>query len=796
MQKPKRWVVLEADELQVHALADEVGVSPILARLLWRRGLRTAEDAQRFLYPGREGISDPFLMRDMDKAVARIRSAIDRRERIMIYGDYDADGATSTALLYLALQAIDADVEYYIPDRFSEGYGLNGPALQQAKERGFDLVITVDNGISAVEEARLAASIGLDLIVTDHHTPPDVLPDAYAILNPKQPGCLYPEKMLAGVGVAWKLVQALYERVPDEFLDLAAIGTVADLAPLQGENRLITMFGLDAMNVVPRPGVRALIEVAGLTGKKVTAGHIGFSFGPRINAAGRLDSATYAVELLTTTDSDKARELAEFLDARNRERQEIGESIFEQAVALVDANPQWLEGRVLVVPSAGWNEGVIGIVASRLVERYYRPTLMIALNGEGGGKSSARSIHGFDLYTALSKCADLLGHYGGHKMAAGFSIAEEQIDELRSRMNDIAQEMLTEEDMQPKIDVDMVLDLNSVNLDLVEQMERLAPYGFGNPSPRFSFQGLDLEQTRVVGKDASHLQIRVKQANRTLDCIAFRRSADQPMLESLASIDIVGELSVNEWNGRRSLQMQLGDWRANAVQCFDKRGCGDKAVWLETRKEPLTVLFFQEANLREIEKRLFGYPWNEGKYRLVLADDEGRTSVVAGAEEPAEHLVLFDLPATLAQFEGALQSMEPFEKVYVIYGEADENLCRHAAVNWLPERNAFTYAYRYLQRMGTVSYEQMLAEMRPLTHEGVHTILAVFTELEFALPQGTEGNEFASNPNAARRELTEAPTYQQQAKRFQQLKEVRAKLLTASTDTLREWLVPQLMRRA
>ncbi|KEO82238.1 single-stranded-DNA-specific exonuclease RecJ [Tumebacillus flagellatus] len=794
MQTPKRWVVLEADELEVHALADKVGVSPILARLLWRRGLRTAEDAQRFLYPGREGFSDPFLMRDMDKAVARIRQAIDRRERIMIYGDYDADGATSTALLFLALQGIDADVEYYIPDRFSEGYGLNGPALQEAKERGFDLVITVDNGISAVEEARLAAEIGLDLIVTDHHTPPEVLPDAYAILNPKQPGCNYPEKMLAGVGVAWKLVQALYERVPDEFLDLAAIGTVADLAPLTGENRLITMFGLDAINVVPRPGVRALVEVAGLTGKKVTAGHIGFSFGPRINAAGRLDSATYAVELLTTIDPDKARELAEFLDARNRERQEIGESIFEQAVALIEANPDWLDGRVLVVPSKGWNEGVIGIVASRIVERYYRPTLMIALNGEGGGKSSARSIHGFDLYAALSQCADLLGHYGGHKMAAGFSIAEERIDELRRRMNDIAQEVLTPEDMQPKIDVDMVLDLNDLNFDLVEQMERLAPYGFGNPSPRFSFQGLDLEQIRVVGKDAAHLQMRVKRANRQLDCIAFRRSADQPLLESLASIDLVGELSINEWNGRRSLQLQVGDWRANGVQCFDKRGCGDKAVWLETRKEPLTVLFFQEANLREIEKRLFGYPWNEGKYRLVLADAEGGTRLLAGSEEPTDHLVLYDLPATLSQLESALRQMEPHGNVYVIYGEADENYFRHAQVNWLPVRDAFTYAYRYLKRMGTVTHEQMLTEMRPLTAEGVETILSVFTELEFVLPEGDDGKRYTGNPNAGRRELSEAPTYQRQAERFRHLTDVRGKLLAASTDTLREWLVPQLLR--
>lgn len=793
MQTPKRWVVLETDEQEVLSLAEEVGISPILARLLWRRGLRTGEEAQRFLYPGRDGFSDPFLMRDMDKAVARIRHAIEHRERIMIYGDYDADGATSTALLYLALQEIGADVEFYIPDRFSEGYGLNGPAIQSAKDRGFHLVITVDNGISAVEEVKLAREIGLDLIVTDHHTPPEVLPDAYAILNPKQPGCNYPEKMLAGVGVAWKLVQALYERLPEEFLDLAAIGTVADLAPLQGENRLIAMFGLEAMNAVPRAGVRALIDVAGLQGKQITAGHIGFSFGPRINASGRLDSATYAVELLTATDSAQARELAEFLEARNRERQEIGEQIFEEAVALVEANPDWLVGRVLVVPSAGWNEGVIGIVASRLVERYYRPTLMIALNGEGGGKSSARSIAGFDLYAALSRCADLLDHYGGHKMAAGFSLAVGQIDELRRRMNEIADEVLTTEDLQPKIDVDMMLDLGEVNLALVEQMQRLAPYGFGNPSPRFSFVGLDLEQTRVVGKDAAHLQVRVKQANKSLDCIAFRRSEDQPQLDRLASIDLVGELSINEWNGRRNLQLLLGDWRAHQVQFFDKRWCRDKAVWLETNKEPLTVLFFQETHLREIEKRLFGYPWNEDKYRLVLIAEDGEWQVMAGGESPNDHVVLYDLPDSMHQLYKALAAVGANQNVYLIQGEADEQFCRHAAMNWLPERNAFTYAYRLLHKQETLTYEQMLTEMRPLTEEGVDTILKVFTELEFALQ---DGNKYARITNAARRELSEAPTYQQQAMRIEHLQEVRLKLLAASNDTLREWLVPQLLSRA
>lgn len=307
MHTPKRWVVAQTDEGQVRTLAEGVGVSPILATLLWRRGIQTVEEAQRFLYPDSNGFYDPFLMKDMDRATARIRQAIAAQERVMIYGDYDADGATSTSLLFMALKSLGADVEYYIPDRFSEGYGLNTPAIQAAKEQGFNLIITVDNGISAVEQVRVAGELGLDMIITDHHTPPEVLPEAYAILNPKQPGCTYPDQMLAGVGVAFKLVQALYERVPEEFLDLAAVGTVADLAPLKDENRLLTAYGLRRINSTPSLGIKALIEVTGLTGKEITAGHIGFSFGPRINAAGRLDSATSAVQLLTTTDASTLR---------------------------------------------------------------------------------------------------------------------------------------------------------------------------------------------------------------------------------------------------------------------------------------------------------------------------------------------------------------------------------------------------------------------------------------------------------------------------------------------------------
>lgn len=791
MHTPKRWVVAQTDEGQVRTLAEGVGIPPILATLLWRRGIQTVQEAQRFLYPDTNGFYDPFLMKDMDRAVSRIRQAIAGQERVMIYGDYDADGATSTSLLFLALKTLDANVEYYIPDRFSEGYGLNTPAIEAAKEQGFGLIITVDNGISAVEQVRVANELGVDMIVTDHHTPPEILPDAYAILNPKQPGCNYPDKMLAGVGVAFKLVQALYERVPEEFLELAAIGTVADLAPLKDENRLLTLCGLRRINSTPSLGVKALIEVAGLDGKEITAGHIGFSFGPRINASGRLDSATYAVQLLTTEDVEEAGRLASFLEDRNKERQELSEQIAVEAVQMVEDHPEWLEGRVLVIASHGWNEGVIGIVASRLVERYYRPTLMIALNEERG-KSSARSIAGFDLYEALTRCSDLLDHYGGHKMAAGFSLAPERIDELRQRMNEIADEVLTEEDMTPKIEVDAELPLTQIDLDLVDQIQGLAPYGFGNPSPRFAFTGLKIEETRVVGKDAAHLQLRVKSGRDELKCIAFRRSEDQRVLESLATIDIVGELSVNEWKGRRDVQMVLGDWRANSLQMFDKRFVPDKVTWMETNPEQLTILCYQESSVREIEKRLFGYPWNEGKYRVYLVDREGLWQHRAGEDEPTENIVFYDVPLTTGILEASLRPIVPTQRLHFVQGQADDAWIRHAASTAVPDRQQFALVYRQLRDLGTATVEQLFEGMQgAISRLLIKNILRIFIELTFAT---VEGDVFTAVPDSARRELSESPHYTAQTGRVDKLREVHDLLLGASFDRISEWVVSKLLQ--
>lgn len=825
MKQVKRWIVANTDSRSARQLASELQISPVIAKMLVRRGLTDAEAALRFLHPDRAGFYDPFLMKDMDKAVHRIRQAISGSERIMVYGDYDADGATSTSLMHLALQKAGAKVEYYIPDRFEEGYGLNGPAIRQAKERGFSLIVTVDNGITAVEEVRLANELGMDMIVTDHHTPPQVLPDAYAILNPKQPGCSYPDKMLAGVGVAFKVAQALLGEIPEEFLDLAAIGTVADLAPLTDENRLLTIYGLERINRSPRLGIQALIEVSGLAGKEITAGHIGFSFGPRINASGRLDSATYAVELLTTEDPVRAKELAHFLNDRNQERQEISAQIFEEAVAEIEAHPEWLDGRVLVVAKEGWNAGVIGIVASRLIERYYRPTLMITIS-DGMGKGSARSIDGFHLYDAMAECRNLFNHFGGHKMAAGFSLQSERIDELRSRLNQRAQQVLSAEDMIPKIEIDDELELLSVNMDFVRDVERLAPFGFGNPSPRFQLTGLTLEVCRRVGQGGAHLQLVVGRGAAQLGGIAFRAGEEANLISEWQRLDLVGELTINEWNGKQSLQIQVSDWRPNAIQVFDRRRVEDKRQWLEEQagKKDLLVVCFHEEMAAEAKKSLEPYPWQEPhSHRVYMADPNGHicsvfdsqghvpqvevASAIANdnqsimemppgpstvidvpvaddaADNPAAVLtgdvVFYDLPLSIEQYQAVLRQLQGEFRLYLLYGTTDKAQVEKRQRILLPDRKVFAGIYKIMQDMQTCTDLEIRKRLHPSYHEVIDFMLSVFVELGFAVQ---DGNTYHVNKGTSKRPLETSRLYQEQQLRIEAYKRVVELLIETSSE--------------
>ncbi|CAB3394448.1 single-stranded-DNA-specific exonuclease RecJ [Kyrpidia spormannii] len=556
----KRWIAAPADPGAVATLERE-GFSSFMARILAARNIRTGEEAKRFLNPRLEDLEDPVMMKGMAPALARIRKALENRESIAVYGDYDCDGVCATSILYLALRDLGARVQAYIPDRFQEGYGLHEEAIRELYARGVRLIITVDTGITALRQAETARSLGMDLIITDHHQPPAELPRALAVVNPKQPGCPYPDKNLCGAGIAFKMVQGLLGRVPEEFLDLAAIATVADLVPLMGENRILVHFGLKQLQNPRRPGVAALIKSAGLDGRPLSSGHLGFQLGPRLNAAGRLETANAAFRLLTTADPEEARKWAEQLETLNRARQQLCDEIAAAASEEINRHPEWQTQPSLVLAGEGWNPGVIGIVASRMVEQHYRPTLVIALDGDTA-KGSARSIPGFDLYSGLKEIADLFDRFGGHTMAAGFSLPAGRVEDLRRRFAEVAASRLTPEDLRPRIVCDAEIRLDQINLRLAESMAALEPHGLGNPAPKLFVRSAPLLESRTLGASAAHLRLRIGSPEHPLTALAWRRGDDiRCLAQGVRAVHLVGRVQINEWNGAKTVQLELDDWR-------------------------------------------------------------------------------------------------------------------------------------------------------------------------------------------------------------------------------------------
>jgi single-stranded-DNA-specific exonuclease len=534
--------------------------------LLVKRGIHSFEQARVFFRPEWECLHSPFLMADMDKAVSRLIRAVENKEKILVFGDYDVDGITSVSLFVLFIRARGGEVDFYIPDRLKEGYGLSRAGVEQAGRIGASLLLTVDCGINAVEEVEMARASGIDVIVCDHHEPGETLPLAYAVLDPKRTGCPYPFKELAGVGVTFKLVQGISEQLgldPEsyrQYVDLAALGSTADIVPLVDENRLLVKKGLEKINRHERLGVRALIECAGLAGKEIGTGQVVFVLAPRINAVGRLGNAERAVRLLTTESETEAVDIAKVLEAENRHRKEIDEETFSEAMDLVDSSCDLVRDRAVVLAKDDWHAGVIGIVASRIVEQVGRPTVMIAVEN-GMGKGSARSIPAFDLFSALKRCERHLVGFGGHRHAAGLSIRVEDIDAFREAFNAVASEMLTEEDLDPKIWIDAQIRLPDITDSFVRVLNQFAPFGPHNMRPLFLAKDLSVVGTpTVVGKN--HLKFKVKQSQRVFDAIGFnlgplgyRLSPGEGGLEAAFVIE------ENHWNGQDKMQLRIKDFR-------------------------------------------------------------------------------------------------------------------------------------------------------------------------------------------------------------------------------------------
>ncbi|MFB3921670.1 MAG: single-stranded-DNA-specific exonuclease RecJ [Terriglobia bacterium] len=559
-----RWQIPSVNPEAVARLSRELKVSALVGRLLVLRDVREPEAAERFLNPSLAHLHDPFLMADMRAAVERLRCAIARKEKILIYGDYDVDGTMAVVVLLTALRGLGASVDAYIPHRLTDGYGMRVPVVEKAHSDGYSVVLSVDTGIREHEVLTRARGLGLDCIVTDHHLPGDRLPPACAILNPRRGDCRYPEKNLSGVGVAFKLAQTLVgERWTDRhlqsYLKIVALGTIADVVPLVGENRVIAHFGLAGLSGCSQRGLEALLEVAGLRGRAVGTGDVAFRLAPRVNAAGRMENARDVIDLFTTSDPVQARAIAERLDALNRERQRVEDEILSAIIGQQELRPEKAAQYSLVFAGEGWHRGVIGIVAQRAVERYYRPTLVIGVeNGEGVG--SGRAIKGFHLLEALNQTSDLFERFGGHAQAAGFTLPAKRIPELEGRFEAYARATLRPEDLEPVLRVDGEVNLGDFTLDLFEQVKRLEPCGFGNPTPIFVARCVRLLAPPRVLKE-KHLKLRVEQGGASFDALGWGMAARASELAMGDRVDSAFTLDENDFQGEESLQLILKDFK-------------------------------------------------------------------------------------------------------------------------------------------------------------------------------------------------------------------------------------------
>jgi len=555
----KIWRIKPQDQSIQDRLSSGLNISKITAQLMANRGIATAEQAGEFLACSLSGCHNPFLMKDMERAVARIRKAISAGEKMRVYGDYDVDGMTSVAALSSALRTLGAVVDTYIPSRIEEGYGLNVGAVKKAAASGISLIITVDCGISSPVEVEVAKTLGVDIIITDHHEISGAVPAAYAVINPLQKDCHYPYKHLAGVGLAYKLIKALYDGTPhfaEDFLDLVSLGTVADIAPLTGENRIFAKLGLEEMNRRDRPGLKALITKSGLADKDLTCGHIGFALGPRINAMGRIGLPQQALELLLTEDLTRATALAGILDTENKNRRKIGAKIFDEAIEKVEREVNFKDHRVIVLAGENWHPGVIGIVASRLVERYYRPAILISLDGKIG-KGSGRSIENFNLFEYIGRCRDLLAGFGGHEAACGVNIEKDRIDDFRERINEEAAKDSGDEVFNRNLDIDMDIPLGSLDEKVISEIEKLSPFGEENSRPVLASRNLRVKEgPRKIGRGG--FKIWVTDGVVTCEAISFGRGGIS-VPETGSKIDLAYTPSMNEWQGVSSIQLELKD---------------------------------------------------------------------------------------------------------------------------------------------------------------------------------------------------------------------------------------------
>ena len=565
-----KWIYSELTDEQneiKNKLANELSISPVLAKLLVQRGIVTFDDARSFFRPDLNDLHDPFLMKDMDKAVERLTKAMQRNEKILIYGDYDVDGTTSVSLVYRFLVKFYSNLDFYIPDRYNEGYGISIKGIDFAAQNNFKLIIALDCGIKAVEKIKYAKTLGVDFIICDHHNPDDELPPAVAVLDTKRNDCTYPYKHLSGCGVGFKLMQAFAmennihfeELIP--LLDLLALSIASDIVPITGENRILAFFGLKQLNSNPSTGVKAIIEVCGLKDREITISDIVFKIGPRINASGRMKLATEAVELMVSRDYNFAYERSGTINEYNNDRKDLDKNITDDAIAMIRLDESYAERKSIVVYKPDWHKGVIGIVASRLAEEYYKPSVVLT-ESNGFASGSARSVLGFDLYKAVESCKDLLENFGGHMYAAGLTMKTENVDEFSRRFENFVAEHIQEDQTYPQIDIDAVIEFKDITPKFFRVLKQFGPYGPGNMKPVFESKNVyDYGSSRLVGKDQEHLKLELTDSSseNVMSGIAFRMHEFNDHLKALNPLDICYTLEENTFNNNTSIQLMIRD---------------------------------------------------------------------------------------------------------------------------------------------------------------------------------------------------------------------------------------------
>lgn len=757
MKKRKIWQFNEFNKEEAVRLAGEIGVSPLVAGILLNRGIKGADTAREFLYGSAEPYHDPFLMKDMHKAAERIWRGIDAGERITVYGDYDVDGISASSLLYLFLKGCGAVVDTYIPERKSEGYGLNIDALNHLAEAGTTLVVTVDCGISAVKEIAGAPKI-LDIVVTDHHTPPEVLPEAYALVNPHQKNCNYPFEHLSGVGVAFKLCQALYKmRHPNEPLwhentEFVALGTVADIVPLWGENRALVKQGLKRMETTANIGLKALMEKSRCPQKDITSENIGFILAPRLNAVGRLEHAQLAVELLTAQDEARADEIAEALNEENTLRQKISREIFLDAEKML-AQYEHID-TAIVLAKEGWHAGVIGIVASRLVDKYHLPVILISIGGDVA-KGSCRSIPKLDLYRAINACSDLLVQFGGHHQAAGLTIKTENIAEFQKRFRDEVSRTLKPEDYLPVLDVDMLVDEDYVlDVPLLNELKLLEPYGSSNPAPLFAFKNALLRYAKIFGAENTHLRFAALHGGQSYQCLMWGGAEYYPCMYSGAEADLVFMPKINVWQDRESVNLQVVDFTQRLAVYDYRHDMIDKPAFVKRLLQT-----GQDVLIYVNDKTAFAGETGIGGAHIREYGDAGS----------AQAVVLYDLPECgVAELAQAFKADVLGCSLFLLYNNDDYDKAAEALFARCPNRLHLAEAYKKMA--ARLKEEVMVDEDALLASCGMQEIyLTVFEELNFITRSGgkvcmaasVKKNNLENSPSFKKAEETGRRIYRQ-----------------------------------